>query len=53
VVEWESADPGAERDQCQRAATELVGLSQSAPGGPVMISAEVGPPSSIVAAWIT
>ena len=53
VFEREAADAGTERHQRQRAATKFIGLSQGESVARAMISAEVGPPSSIVAAWIT
>lgn len=53
VVERKAAHARAESHQRQRAATELVGFRRVAAVAAVMISPEVGPPSSIVAAWIT
>ena len=54
LVERKAADAGAEGDQRQRAGAELVGDGAACwPVAARMISAEVGPPRCIVAAWIT
>ena len=51
--EREAADAGAEGDERQRARAELLGLPSVAAVARRMMSADVGPPSSIVAAWMT
>ena len=53
LVEREAADAGPERDEREAAGAELVGAPSVDAVARRMMSASVGPPSSIVAAWMT
>ena len=53
LLERKAADAGAERDECERAAPSSSAFASVERVARSMISAEVGPPSSMVAAWIT